>query len=377
MKIAYIENPFDHSRLVAGGISKYIINAFRELGAEVLPVELKSKPAIYYLLALKEKIYAKFGKNYRASRSPKLWKKVSRSMQAELATKEHDCIFSFGSLPIAMFESDTPIFFWTDAVFDHLLDYYPEYTGITPASIREGNYLEEKAFKNAKAVFMCTESQVRAAEEEFPDSEIIYAPFGANIDREPSTEEVRTAVSKYNSSKIRLLFIGWDWERKGGDRAVDVVRALTAIGYDAELHAVGPEKRCEIRGDKIVWHGKIDKSVPAENKKFEELLYNSTFLVHFSKAETYGHVLCEAAAFGLPAITSRTGGITEVIRDGVNGRTFADDVPPERIAEYIAEKISSPESYKQFRIQARKEYEERLNWKSAAQTVLNKIKARI
>jgi glycosyltransferase involved in cell wall biosynthesis len=375
MKIAYIENPFDHSRIAAGGVSKYIIKAFENNGAEVLPVELKSKPFIYYLEALKERLYAKLGKQHRVMRAEAVWKSVGKNMSRELAGKDYDAVFSFGSLPVALFPTDKPVFFWTDAVFRSLVGYYPDYMNMTSATLKSGDKLEELAFSKARTAFLCTKAETEAARKQFPNANIEFAPFGANIDREPSDEEVFSEIDKYYGKKINLLLIGWDWERKGGDDAVEVVRALTAKGYDATLHAVGPEKRCSIRGDKIEWHGRIDKSIPEGLKKFESLLYSSTFLVHFSKAETYGHVLCEANAFGLPAITSQTGGIPEVIRDGVNGMTFSESATPDEIADYIiSSAFADEDKYKDYRRTARKEYTDRLNWDGAVKIVLEEMK---
>ncbi len=52
---------------------------------------------------------------------------------------------------------------------------------------------------------------------------IRVVPFGANCDSPFSDEsEAAAAVARRDWSVIRLVFVGVDWQRKGGDMAVTV-----------------------------------------------------------------------------------------------------------------------------------------------------------
>src|SRR5205807_2714837 len=51
-----------------------------------------------------------------------------------------------------------------------------------------------------------------------------------------------------------------------------------------------------------------------------------------SKTETFGNVVLEAMAAGLPVVALRAGGPADTVRDGVNGLLLGPDESPERFA---------------------------------------------
>ncbi len=64
----------------------------------------------------------------------------------------------------------------------------------------------------------------------------------------------------------KLLFIGVDWERKGGDVALKVVELLNNMGVQTELHIVG----CDPEGSMptfVVRHGFIPKKTRLKDKR--------------------------------------------------------------------------------------------------------------
>ncbi len=46
-------------------------------------------------------------------------------------------------------------------------------------------------------------------------------------------------VSSRAMDELELLYVGRDWERKGGPMAVDVARLLHESGHKVRLHVVG------------------------------------------------------------------------------------------------------------------------------------------
>ncbi len=64
--------------------------------------------------------------------------------------------------------------------------------------------------------------------------------------------------------RCRLLFVGVDWYRKGGDRAVEAARILNEGGLPTELHVVGsaPDRRARPTLLGAV-HGYVDKRTDA------------------------------------------------------------------------------------------------------------------
>lgn len=112
------------------------------------------------------------------------------------------------------------------------------------------------------------------------------------------------------SRPLRLLFVGGDFERKGGPELVDVV--ATRFAHDIELDIVTRdpvEPRANVR---------VHRAEPNSPLLFEQYAQADLFVLP-TRAECFGHVTVEALASGLPAIVSDVGGARDIVDDGVTG----------------------------------------------------------
>ena len=73
-------------------------------------------------------------------------------------------------------------------------------------------------------------------------------------------------------------------------------------------------------------------------------------------------VYAEAAAFGLPCVTSDVGGVASLVLDGPTGRVLPANSDGSRYAECIREIVSDPARYRAMALAARDRYESDLNW---------------
>jgi glycosyltransferase involved in cell wall biosynthesis len=87
---------------------------------------------------------------------------------------------------------------------------------------------------------------------------------------------------------------------------------------------------------------------------------SSDIFVFTSSHESFGLVLAEAIASGLPVLSSRVGGAEDIIRHGETGYIFDVDNPG-RLEEYVHELVANPEKRRQMGQQARR-YSESLKW---------------
>jgi len=81
-----------------------------------------------------------------------------------------------------------------------------------------------------------------------------------------------------------------------------------------------------------------------------------------TRGDAFGHVFCEANAYGLPAIGTKVGGVTEIIKDNINGCTFPLEARIDEYAEYLISLIKNEDKYKEISLNAFNEYKTRLNW---------------
>jgi glycosyltransferase involved in cell wall biosynthesis len=197
-------------------------------------------------------------------------------------------------------------------------------------------------------------------------------PYGANLDEVPPRE---AATGRRPGERCRLLFLALEWERKGGDIAFATLLELEEVGIRAELVVCGATPPAAIRHERLVVLGRLDKNDPAQLERLVDLLATSDFLLRPTRAECYGIVFCEAAAFGLPVITTATGGVTTIVRHGENGLALPLDAGPQDYAAAIARLHGDPDAYTAMAVAGRLAYEERLNWGSWAEQVLTHLAA--
>jgi glycosyltransferase involved in cell wall biosynthesis len=114
---------------------------------------------------------------------------------------------------------------------------------------------------------------------------------------------------------LRILFVGGDMHRKGGDILLQAYQALRAAGLAAafELHLV--TRSPAPSGDGVVAHHGLRPNTPELIAVFRA----SDVFVLPTEAEAFGIAAVEAAAAGLPAIVTDVGGLTDVVAEGETG----------------------------------------------------------
>ncbi len=96
----------------------------------------------------------------------------------------------------------------------------------------------EKALKKASAVVSSSKWAAQSVVKDYNISpnKVHTVPFGANIERTPPEEIVER---RKKSDCCRLLFIGANWQRKGGEIAFETLLKLEELGIRAELVICG------------------------------------------------------------------------------------------------------------------------------------------
>ncbi|MBV8971081.1 MAG: glycosyltransferase family 4 protein [Sphingomonadaceae bacterium] len=164
---------------------------------------------------------------------------------------------------------------------------------------------------------------------------------------------------------LRLLFVGVEWDRKGGPLALDVMTALTAAGIACRLDIVGVS--ADVLGDRpippgIVFHGFLSKADATQAATLADLYRDATFFLLPTRAECFGIVFAEAASRGLPSISVATGGVPSAVRDGMTGILLPPAASGSDFAAAIVALVAEPARYAAMSQAALDDARERLNW---------------
>lgn len=292
-------------------------------------------------------------------------KYFSRQLEKDLRKKKVDLLF-VPSAPqlIAYCNTNVPIIYMTDATFFQLQGYYPLFNDIAGYNITQGISMDKLVFEKSAHCMLASDWTRTSAIRDYhiPAGKISVAPLGANLDRVPTIEELKNK----KTGVCHLLFLGVEWERKGGSIAVGTFNILKQQGVPVHLTIIGcrPPGYIEGKNDAadITVIPFINKHDEAESRLLFDILLKSDFLLLPTRAECAGIVFCEASAFGLPSITTNTGGVGTYVEDGVNG--FALPVAATAIdyALKIKELFYNRDAYNQLSKTSRQKYEAVLNW---------------
>jgi glycosyltransferase involved in cell wall biosynthesis len=325
------------------------------------------------LFKIKNILYTKIlSKQYLRNREPEVLIDYAKQVERCLTSIRYDIVFSPGTIPISHLQTEKPIVFWTDSTFAGMVDFYPDFSNLCAQSIRDGNRMEQLALSKCRLAIYSSEWAANTAIQNYDvdPTKVKVVPFGANVDCNRNLQDIDSIVDIKNFDTCRLLFVGVDWHRKGGDFALAVADRLNRQGIRTELHIVGCNPKISLPSF-VKLHGFISKRTEEGRRYLDELMSISHFLILPSRVECYGVVFAEASSFGLPALATKVGGIPTAIQDGKNGQTFPLDASAEKYCNYIARYMSSQQDYKELALSSFKAYSERLNWRSAGKQIYN------
>lgn len=132
--------------------------------------------------------------------------------------------------------------------------------------------------------------------------QIAIVGFGANH---------RPVAGERDWSAPRFLFVGIDWERKGGPLLLRAFARVREAIPAATLDVIGGHPT--LRQDGVRFHGVLSQEREHDAALVRELFAAATCFVMPSLVEPFGIAYVEAAAAGVPSIGSRVGGPADVI----------------------------------------------------------------
>lgn len=285
----------------------------------------------------------------------------SKQLEKELHRSKIDILFVPGAPQlIAYCKTSIPVIYMADATFKQLQGYYDSFSNLAPYNIQQGIEMDRSAFNNATHCMLASDWARQSAVNHYgiPENKITVQPFGPNMDTIPAVSDLKKEKNKV----CRLLFLGVEWERKGGQTALDTFYTLQKNGMQVQLTIIGCQPPVPVNDKNITVIPFLDKAIKAETERLYNILLQTDFLLLPVKAECAGIVFCEASAFGVPSITTDTGGVSTYVQNGINGFALPIFSGAGAYADKIIDIYNNEDAYRQLRANSRNRYETVLNW---------------
>ncbi|GAC1385464.1 MAG: glycosyltransferase family 4 protein [Ktedonobacteraceae bacterium] len=302
------------------------------------------------------------GKSFMYYHSLFLARQYAKVMTERLAGQSFDLILAPACAPeIAFLKTDIPMVLIEDATFDNLYNYYPQYSNLFQRSYYEGDMLEGLGIQRASLALYPSQWAADSALHHYhaTPEKVHVVSFGTNFDSPPPKE---ISLKRKKSDRCRLFFIGVDWLRKGGEIAFETLLALEELGIEAELIICGVVPPPQFSHKRMTVIPYLNRKDEQQRRQMEHLFETSDFLFLPTRGEAYGMVFCEASSYGLPSITTDTGGVGGAVTDGENGFKLPFNAKGAAYAELIARIYRDDQRYTELVQSSRAAFENRLNW---------------
>lgn len=357
MKIAYLVSRDPHDKRSWSGINYSCLQQLeRYADVDIIIPQRDTFDTIV------EKIYkaqARLqGKFYNAEFLPFWSKRIGRKLSNDLANKDYDAVFMIGAPLGSYLKTNIPILYYSDATYHLMLEYY--YKNLSPQSIRHGNELQKLTLQNNTINMFASEWARQDAINFYgiPADKCIVGHFGANVD----TGNFQKAEPE--EDVVNLLFVGVEWQRKGGDVAVECVRYLNKVSKDKKfvLHLVGIHPPYEITDEFVKVYGFLNRNIPEQAQQMIHLREIADLFVLPTRAECAGIVFCESSAYGIPSITYDTGGIGSYVVNGENGYRLPMTATGKDFADKILDILADGDKLAYMKQKAVEMYKDHMNW---------------
>jgi glycosyltransferase involved in cell wall biosynthesis len=169
-----------------------------------------------------------------------------------------------------------------------------------------------------------------------PDERVETVYAGPNFD--PASIPPLPAQA---SREPNILFVGREFQRKGGDVVLAAFAEVRREIPDATLTIIGPrDLTLSVPGVEVL--GFLRKDDPAEYRRLLDAYARARAFAFPTRFEPFGVVLLEAMFFGLPCVATDVWAIPEIVRHGETGFICQPD-DAHGLAQHLVQLLRDPE----------------------------------
>ena len=298
------------------------------------------------LSALKREYLKYFnGTKYDDAYNEFVAKDFSRQIQRKINNKKIDFLLVFDASLIAYLETSIPIVLWTDLLYSDYYSYYFKGQKISKETKKFIKQIENKAIKKCFKVILASKWALDKAKRKYKNSsrKFTLLHLGPGFNKSIDSNKIKKIIKKRSKTNLRLISLGVSRQRKGLNKVIKLNKILNKRGINSKLTIIGI-KKIEKLDENIKLISFVDKNNSNGESKISSNLIKNHFHILFSRREAYGIALVEANSRGVPNITFKTGGISQIVKNYKNGFILKQSESLEKIADKII-KIFKNNSY--------------------------------
>jgi hypothetical protein len=294
-------------------VRQNLLAVIKEYGIDILLRKLKFKAAFFRTVFLFDQV---------------------RQLVEGLGYQNEEVVFTFQLQSI--FDTHIeglPNFVYTDHTHLANLQYSPD----TKVNLYSAEWIsrEKSIYDHAERIFTRSSNISRSLVDQYgiPEEKVkcIYAGSNTRLDAmDPKSKDY---------SQKSILFVGLDWQRKGGPELLEAFDRVRQNYPDATLTIVGSRIKGNHPGMLSLGHLPVEQL----NRYFQ----NATIFCMPSRNEPFGIVFVEAMAHALPIVATKIGALPDMVADGENGYLILPgDV--DGLANALEKLLSDEEKRRQF-----------------------------
>jgi glycosyltransferase involved in cell wall biosynthesis len=291
------------------GITTGVLEGLREAGAVPVPINLALAPGLEQALLVA-------GAARTLNLNDREGAEVTMRARSSLARRRLAAASAEGIVQIGTrftLPRDSRYVTFEDMTLRQGAQIFPIFNAMSAGVVESWERRRADIYAHARMCAVASTWAARSVVEDYevPEGRVAVVGFGAN-------HLARTGARDW--SRPRFLFVGVDWERKGGARLLRAFARVRETCPQATLDVVGGHP--PLAQDGVTAHGLLLHTRERDRARVRELFASSTCFVMPSAVEPFGIVHVEAASAGLPSIATSVGGAGEVL--GPDGGIVVD-----------------------------------------------------
>lgn len=353
------ENPYDPRTW--SGSSKYFFEALAQQGALLSAISAqpsKQTQWLYKMLSFQPQMRKWKFKYHLNSGYYRQMTKVAKHALSGFDTSQYQVILQVGAWFDMTGYRDKRVVSYHDGNLATLLASPYGYPNISEGYIRRTLVYERHLYNRIDLIFTMSKWLADSFCRDFGvlPSKVFAVGAGINLPR------VRNVQNKSYDAP-RILFVGKDFKRKGGEDLLQAFQMVRKEIKNAELTIIGPKLESPPEG--VRCEGYISKmSKEGLGKLLDEYQRASVFVIP-SLYEPFGISFVEAMAHRLPCIGTNICAMPEIIQHGKTGYV----VPPRdplTLAKHLLELLKEPERCRSFGDAGYQRYAQNYTWEVVA-----------